>query len=545
MSKAIEKGLSLEPKVGLVNLGDGREYGQIDEGLGLASVGLEWIAAYLEKNGVQVEIIDQSMYGLSENEVVERIVQSKADIVGLNPLSNSREICQRIIAKVKEKRPTVISIIGGYDATFNKLEHYQGIDLLIRGRGEKAMLAISQYLKNRKTPENIQGVAYRTKNGVVENIDQRAKALPLDQLPLPKRQNLEYLRESGEVAGIVTGYGCSFNCAFCQTPVMYTEGRQERPLELVLEEIDYLIKGGVKKFSIWDEDFFGLRKAEMERADQIIQYIKKQGAVITFVFITAPGANLAERRGYMPKWEGVVERLYIGVEGGCKHALNALGNWSCTRPELNQRAIQTVREYNIGLQIGFMMFNPYSTFEELTESAEFLYSNNEAANSISFFHHLRPYPETAMYNKLKENGLLIEEQAQKEIDRYVDFPYHFQHDRQSGTTKMKDFAVAMGGLSSDKRVSESDRLNNEIYMGIVRQGYGKEIFIEGDSDIELVQRYKILRKKISDLNFNFFMDSLKAFRDSNRVGFDKLQAEYLAKIEQNLPQLRQIKKHVR
>lgn len=542
-----------EKAVALVNLGDGRKYAQIDEGLGLASAGLEWIASYLEKNGFQTKIIDQSMHGLSEDEVVKEVLESKADIIGFNPLSNSRESFQKIIDRVKSEYPTVISVIGGYDATFKSLADYREVNLLVRGRGEKAMLKIVRHIRNQQEVKDIPGVAYKTKDGVIDNIDQRAEALNLEDLPMPISQNIDYLVRSGEPRSTIASLGCRWSCDFCSTPSMYRNGRQERPLKSVLDEIDYYANAGVKKFSFYDEDFFDLTKESMERADQIIQRIKEHQARITFVFITPAGINVAQKLGYLPKWEGAIERLYVGIEGGCKHAIEAVGKKG-TREALNEKVINIVRQHNVELQIGFMMFNPHSTFEELEASAQFLQRTDEAVNMMSFCHHLRPYPGTPIYDKLRGENLLIEAEADAEIDRYADLPYHFQSDLESGTD-IKSMATALGRLSAHDYVSESDRLNNEIYMDIVHLGYGKEIFIEEESEHEIVRRYKPIREKISDLNFKFFMQYLDKTRDRRRIRpcpfvaiteqtFAELQEEYLSKLSTYLPELREIKKEV-
>lgn len=531
-------------KVALVNLGDGRNYSQIDEGLGLASAGLEWIASFLEYNNVPTKIIDQSMYDLTEEDVIKKILKSGAEIVGFNPLSNSRSSFHKIVEKIKERRPEITVIIGGYDATFRPLTAYKDVDFLVRGRGEKAMLEIARSVVEGRDCLDIPGVVYKKGNSqVVENLGQRAESLSLEQLPLPKRQNIKYLIKFDETVSIVSSIGCDYHCKFCSTPAMYPEHRQERPLNLILQEIDYLSKSGVKRLSFWDEDFFGYSKASMERANTTVQHVKKLGGIITFSFITAPGIIWAERLGYLKLWEGTVNRVYLGVEGGCNTALDRLGKESCRSARVNKNVIQTIRKYNIGLQIGFIMFNPYSDFQELEESANFLYRNNEAVNMISLCHHLRPYPGTEMYNQLRNDGLLIEEESDAEIDRYVDLPYHFKCDLNTGRN-MKDFAVAMGEISADDRVGESDRLNNEIYMRLVELDFAKKIF-SNEETVEVVQKYRILRREISDLNFNFFMYFLKIFRNNDEIRFGgELKEKYLSQLGEFLPKLRQIKREV-
>jgi hypothetical protein len=235
----------------------------------------------------------------------------------------------------------------------------------------------------------------------------------------------------------------------------------------------------------------------------------------------------------------------VGIEGGCDQALTELGNASCIKSVRNAEAIETVRRYNIALQIGFIMFNPYSTFDELETSARFLYDHHEAVNGISFFHHLRPYPGTVMYTQLREQGLLLEE-ALAQLDLHSSLPYHFKADLDSGNDNMKRFAIAICPTSREHAVCESDKLNNEIYSCIVRRGYGREVFRDnGETPIPaIVQKYRTLRTEISDIHYKFFTESLNAFRDHNGNGFEEKKELYLQQLATYVLLLREIKQEL-
>ncbi len=543
-------------KVCLVNIGDSREYGQIDEGLGLASSGLEWIAGVLKENGCDVDILDQSFAGLSDYEVVKRIQTMAPDIVGFNPLSSHRKRVQDIALQVKQVCENIVTVIGGYDATFLPLDSYAGIDYIVRGRGELAMLELVNRI-SAETRTRIAGVATRILTGTEENLDERAHSLPLDKLPIPYRSD-EYLQEiveRNEPVSLVSSVGCDWNCAFCSTPQMYPSGRQERPLEDVLREIDELVSKGVKKFSFWDEDFFGKRKQNIERADRIVQHVKEAkypdgsvGGVITFSFMTTPGMVLAERMGLLPKWEGTVNRIYIGIEGGCREALLNLGNKSCLNPATNAKAVSIIRQYQIGFQYGFIMFNPYSSFEELENSAKFLLDNELAATGISFLHRTRPYPGTEMYAQLHNEGLLIDQVATGEVDVFKGLPYYFKNYLEKGTN-IREFALAMARVNSDRRLNDVEQLVNEIDTRFAAKGILKQVFDNGNGcfdnmlpDERVVMRnYRELRKDVGKLNYDFFMQCLEVFRDNYGKGIDEIIDSYYGELDLMIAALNEIK----
>ena len=527
-------------KIVMVNLGEGRKYNQIDECSGLASVGIESIATYLEANGFDVSIVDQSMYHLSIDEVIEQVMGLNPDIIGLNPLNNFRNRVGEIVRKVKSKLPSVISVIGGYDATFRLLADYDAsVDFLIRGNGEAAMKEIIERIQAKQPVQDIQGVAYRNGKEVVENIGQFAEKISMDDLPWPVRQNIDYLSKCNETVSIIGSRGCWSNCAFCSTPQMYPQGREERSLAILFQEIDYLLENGIRRFSFWDEDFYGIKQASIQRADEIIRYIGSRNAKITFTFITAPGLVRAEKMDLIRRWEGVVERVYAGIEGGCNEALKNLGNHCCMDSDINARAINLIRKYNISLQIGFIMFNPYSTFRELADSANFLHKNNEAINSVSFFHRVRPYPGTKLYKQLNDQDILNKETCDQEFNLHTSMPYKFQND------KVSEMAKSLASVEDQEITSKVDRLNIEVVSELIRQGNGISIFDDtAPKNNDIVGSYKELRQDISRLNYGFFTDSLELFSIGNHEDFLIYKNYYLLKLTKYTNKLEKLKEAI-
>jgi hypothetical protein len=71
-------------------------------------------------------------------------------------------------------------------------------------------------------------------------------------------------------------------------------------------------------------------------------------------------------------------------------------------------------------------------------------------------------------------------------------------------------------------------------------GQGKAIFDEDDAP-GVVVRYRDLRKKISNLNYRFFVDSLKLYRDGDGQGFEQIRGVYLDSLRGHVQELRAIK----
>lgn len=526
-------------RITLVNIGEQRKYGQIDEWMGLGSVGIESIATYCA-DANDVIVIDQANEGLTYDQIYESIIENGSDIVGFNPMIQSREDVGKLARRIKESLPNTTIVIGGYDSTFLELgsSFYDSIDVIVRGKGEIAVNELAKYQRGEVGLEEIQGIAYRADGKILENLEQRAEELSVKELPIPSRNNLNQIVKNNDPVSIYAGTGCRFKCDFCSTPRFVSSGRIERKLEDVLLEVETLAEEGITKFSFYDEDFFGVTENELRRADKIIEKVNEVEGMITFSFITTQGIHNAAKYGFLEKWDDKVNRMYVGVEGGCDIALSRLGNNSCRSSSKNARAIELVREQNIGLQVGFIMFNAYSDWEELEDSAKFLYDNDEAIMGTSFFHHLRPYKGTVMYDKLERENLLLES-ALDQMDLHADLPYVFKNDHDG---YLRRFAEAICPSTGEKEVYESDKLNSEIYARLVALGLGQDLFHER-LDIK-TKKYGEVRDQISDLNYNFFMDSLNEFKYNEGKNFNSLRRDYLFDLGNSIITLKEIKEEL-
>ncbi len=78
-------------------------------------LGLASIAAVLEQNGHQVEIIDANALQLSEREIVNKV--KGADIICITAMTPAVNSAIRIAKEIKKENPDQIIILGGPHAT--------------------------------------------------------------------------------------------------------------------------------------------------------------------------------------------------------------------------------------------------------------------------------------------------------------------------------------------------------------------------------------------------------------------------------------------
>jgi hypothetical protein len=96
--------------------------------------------------------------------------------------------------------------------------------------------------------------------------------------------------------------------------------------------------------------------------------------------------------------------IYLGVESGNQIGLNTLNKQVSVQK--NQDAIALVKDFNLALSIGFMLFDPSSTASSIVENINFLeWVGHDGYFPINFCKML-PYAGTPIEQQLRESGRL-------------------------------------------------------------------------------------------------------------------------------------------
>jgi anaerobic magnesium-protoporphyrin IX monomethyl ester cyclase len=189
-------------------------------------------------------------------------------------ISTWNEWCQlpEIVAKIKNRTLQTITVIGGKYPTFFPRETLQipGVDILVRGYGDKAWETLTGYLHDGKPIQDLEeeGI-YRAGQKLPEDDKLTlSPPIPLRDLPQPSYGSLvpkvrsyvdrsysdlktldekkTLLMDASFSPNILSGLGCPYDCTFCVNTLLKREknfGRSPvelRPPSLIAEEIGLL-----------------------------------------------------------------------------------------------------------------------------------------------------------------------------------------------------------------------------------------------------------------------------------------------------------------
>lgn len=136
-------------------------------------LGLLYIGAVLEREGVPVEIIPSNVLGMDWPDIERKIRKEKPDIVGVTISTENRFQSFKLIKLAKRAHPGALTVLGGPHASMaaeDCLEHIPEIDIVVRGEGEYTMLDICRAWEKKKDLSvlaDVPGVVLRV-NGKVQ-----------------------------------------------------------------------------------------------------------------------------------------------------------------------------------------------------------------------------------------------------------------------------------------------------------------------------------------------------------------------------------------
>ncbi|MFC1685685.1 B12-binding domain-containing radical SAM protein [Nanoarchaeota archaeon] len=262
-------------------------------------LGFLYMGALLRDKGYDVKILDSPCegyhktsingdyltYGLSKEEISNRIKDYNPDIVGITSMfsahqENAIDHCNL----VKKINPDISVVLGGIHPSLAPKESImnKSVDYVVIGEGEYRALNLLEALNKGETSLSFDGVAYK-KNGeaIVNPLINRIK--DLNALPQPARDmiNMERYIQIGvpfgpfskedRVEQVMTSRGCPFDCVFCSTVNYWGHHFRTRSVDNIIEEIDDLTKNyGVKEIQFADDNL----TAHKPRAKELFKRLK-------------------------------------------------------------------------------------------------------------------------------------------------------------------------------------------------------------------------------------------------------------------------------
>ena len=374
----------------------------------LPPLGLAYIATYLEKSGIDVELIDCVKGRKSVSEIINIINKTQPDYIGINIFTQNYDIVKNIVESINVN---CVCFIGGQavKSIYQDLLKWNVKNRMniIIGEGE---FIIPQLVIGNCTQESEE----QKDQKYVYRVNMKSPYFPKDisDLYLDRKflKNEIITNHYGEKElAIITSRGCAFDCAFCGGAKSLNRdvSIRIRTEESIIQEIKeaLLIYPDIKSVRILD-DLFLRNSKSIKVANNIFSQFSQlswRGMVHVLSLVGAID-KIKELR------KGRCRELFIGIESGSetiRKRINKLGD-----PASIINVSREILQNGIDLKGYFIYGFPKETKDDFQKTYELaatlkdisIHTPGTFRTSVFQF---RPYHGTQLYNEILSNGGII------------------------------------------------------------------------------------------------------------------------------------------
>ena len=369
-------------------------------------LGLGYLAAVLERNHHQVQILDFSLDPQSSlDSDVQRVAAFDPHLVGITAMTSvyHNAVETATLLKAYLGRPIVL---GGPHATMcpeRILTESPVIDYVVRGEGEATILELVDAVAGDRDLGSVKGLTYRRRGEVspssgrgeiVSNPD-RELIVDLDALPFPARHLFDLKRyglrtpEGQPMATILSSRGCPFNCSYCFKGIVGRTYRQRSPENIIAELRHIIAEYGIRNFYFIDDLF----TIDSRRLQAITEGLIAQRLDIRWQCLGRVDRVNAEILRKM--YAAGCRRIHYGIESGNQVILQRIDKGI----KLGQvhDAVRWANEAGIQVKGYFMLGLPGDTEQTMQQTIDLAVALDldEAMFSLT-----TPFPGTRLWDEL-------------------------------------------------------------------------------------------------------------------------------------------------
>lgn len=453
------------------------------------NLGIGYMASVLMKDGFAVRSLN---YRQSKYKLAAAIRKYNPLIVGFSVIFQYNiDIFIDIISYFRKKGIECHFTAGGHYASLKPEELFSYIphlDSIVRFEGENTMLELARSMARKTGWKMLDGISWHN-NGRVINNKPRPLEKNISSFPFPYRRTLKKFAFELPAATILAGRGCIHNCCFCNTREFYrTPGgpiKRIRNPESVVDEIEQLYHKRDCPIFLFIDDDFPVSSSNGEWTDRFSKELEKRSLSKKIIWkICCRPDEISEGRISWLKEHGLF-LVFLGIEDGTAEGLKRL-NKKTSVIDI-KTAVKILKSEDVGIEFGFLLFQPWTTFKSLNKNLEFLREICGDGYMPVSYNKVMPFYETQLEKDLMMQGRLNLTPGRRD--------YNFQDPR---IDDFYDFITSIFARWSDYRNGLQNActwMNN--YLLVYKAFFGK--------DQEYLDIEKQVRAIISKSN-NFIID---------------------------------------
>ena len=328
-----------------------------------------YAGAALSQAGFEVKIIDAGRWTFPDT--LLHLLEDAPDVLMVHAVYFWEKTARlfQLLTEFRQQRPDTRICLFGFFPTLawqDILAYCPAVDYIAVGEPEDTLVELAHDLKTGMS-KPILGLA-RQGEGKTAFAGWRPPITPLDRLPWPLRPNLA----TEETVSILASRGCYNCCSFCLIPTLQNSrpAWRSRSVADIVAEIASLKAQGKSDFYFVDPNFIGPGQAGQRQNLQLAQRL----AELDITFGMECRSNDLNPELMRALVAAGLTSLLLGIESGGSQALQRLGKR--TDVSQNETAINIVRAAGLEPEIGFIMFDAFSSLDDIFANLRFLQQNS-------------------------------------------------------------------------------------------------------------------------------------------------------------------------
>lgn len=382
-------------------------------------IGLAYLAAALQREGHNVEILDLNVVNLGEQELRDTVSARRYAVFGISFMTSQFGEASRLAQLLKSVAPYVPIIVGGPHASAipeRTLKEIPEADAVCMGEGEETICEYLSAVLNGDALSDIAGLVFRNGAGSIIRNPPRPLIADLGRIPFPAWDLLQlpkysvyapYKGEESQTFALLSSRGCPNHCIFCDSHTIFGRKFRGRSAENIFHEIMMLRERyQMTRFDFVDD----LITVNKERVLRLCDLLRNSG--IRFRWMANARVNTVDREMLQAMRDAGCVRIDLGVESGDPEVRR-----TCKKAITNQQIINAHREAHalgISTHTFLMVGNLGESFASVRMTGDLMKDLAEDT-SVAI---ACPYPGTELYQIALRNNWL----RTHDWDQYVTSP---------------------------------------------------------------------------------------------------------------------------
>lgn len=435
--------------------------------LGLLSIG-----GPLIDDGHDVTLLDAEVHHLSIAETVERAAARAPELImtGHAGSTPAHPVTMEMTRALKERLPLVPIIYGGVFPTYHGdeiLAAEGAIDIIVRGEGERTVVALTRALAEGVDLGATPGLFHRGQDGCVRATPAADMIRDLDQYrvgwELIEDWDLYRCWGVGRSAVVQLSRGCPHQCTYCGQRGYWTKWRYRTPENLAAEIAWLHREKGVNFVDLADENPTSSRRI-FERFLKAL--IAEKLPVKLFATVRAPDIVRDADILHLYKEAGF-ECFLMGMETTDPETLRKIRKGSTTREDLT--AVRLLRQHGILSMVGHVVGFEQERFRDYWNALrQILLYDPDLINAM----YVTPHRWTPFYRENLDRAVVQEDRSKWDYRHQVLGARHLKPWQILLLVKTMEVIVQARPRAVLRLLADKDGARRRAYRWCVRNAAG-------------------------------------------------------------------------